>query len=262
LAHLPVMCTTALLIILQLAERAQPRAAGYTFTRVSLIAGLAIAGLLQVVAFYLAGSAIAGVTAVIVTQVSAAPLRPVQLRTAVAVLKRRWRPFLSTSIRVTLRIILGSILVIPGIIIWIRYSLYGPVVLMEGLEKKAAMKRARELASRSWRTIILVAFLQVAIPGIVSAFIGRLTVTTRTTGTSVSVQNAWQQLSGLVNIVILPLISIVSALLYLKMRQLGGETLSNALSQIEEVEEKRSNWQQRMRTRLSLPSGHTERSLD
>ena len=131
---------------------------------------------------------------------------------------------------------------------------------MEGLEKKAAMKRARELASRSWRTVILVALLQVMIPSIVSAFVGRLTVTTKVSGTGVSVQNAWQQLSGLANIVILPLIAIVSALLYLKMRQLGGETLSAALAQIEEVEEKHRNWQQRMRTRVSFPSGRTERS--
>jgi hypothetical protein len=49
-----------------------------------------------------------------------------------------------------------------------------------------------------------------------------------------------------------PLVSIVSALLYLKMRQLGGETLSSALSQIEEVDSRLSNWQQRMRTRLSV----------
>jgi hypothetical protein len=36
------------------------------------------------------------------------------------------------------------------------------------------------------------------------------------------------------------------------MRQLGGEHLSTALAQIEEVEEKQSGWQQRMQTRLSL----------
>jgi hypothetical protein len=46
----------------------------------------------------------------------------------------------------------------------------------------------------------------------------------------------------------------VSALLYLKMRQLGGEPLSSALTQIEEVDSRRSNWQQRMRTRVSLPT--------
>ena len=48
--------------------------------------------------------------------------------------------------------------------------------------------------------------------------------------------------------------SIVPALLYLKMRQMGGETLNDAIAQIEEVEDARKNWQQRMRTRLT---GHT-----
>ncbi len=60
-----------------------------------------------------------------------------------------------------------------------------------------------------------------------------------------------------INIFVVPLMSIVPSLLYLKMRQLGGETLTEALAQIEEVETKSSQWQQRMRTRLSL---HTPRS--
>jgi hypothetical protein len=51
---------------------------------------------------------------------------------------------------------------------------------------------------------------------------------------------------------VLPLISIVPALLYLKMRQFGGETLSEVMAQIENVEGARSNWQQRMRTRLMV----------
>jgi hypothetical protein len=67
----------------------------------------------------------------------------------------------------------------------------------------------------------------------------------------------YQQFLGLMVIFVVPLISIVPALLYLKMRQLGGEPLSAALAQIEEVEDKQSAWQQRMRTRLSLhtPTG-------
>jgi hypothetical protein len=62
----------------------------------------------------------------------------------------------------------------------------------------------------------------------------------------------------LIVIFVVPLISIVPALLYLKMRQLGGEQLSTALNQIEEVEKKQSAWQHRMRTRLSLhtPTSH------
>jgi len=39
------------------------------------------------------------------------------------------------------------------------------------IPKKAALKRARELASRSWRTIIIVAVLQVLIPMGVSSML-------------------------------------------------------------------------------------------
>mgnify|MGYP003289114572 CR=1 FL=1 len=48
--------------------------------------------------------------------------------------------------------------------------------------------------------------------------------------------------------------SIVPALLYLKMRQLGGEDLTDTLTGIEEADDQRSQWQHRMRTRLSLHS--------
>jgi hypothetical protein len=182
----------------------------------------------------------------------------VELRLAFAVLKRRWRPFLNTSIRVTFRIVLGWILlVIPGIVMSIRYALYAPVVLMEGLEKKAAMRRARQLGSRSWRTIIIVTLLQFLIPIVFSALIGRFTTVQRTstgihlTDRSMSHQ-IYQQLSSLVNVFIVPLLSIVPALLYLKMRQLGGENLAETLAEIEEADDRTSQWQQRMRTRISL----------
>ena len=260
IAHVPVFVTTLMLIGFELAEDAQPQGLGAV--RILLICGMIISGLLQVVAYFLAAAAISGMTAVIVTQLALAPLRPVELRLAFALLKRRWRPFLKTSIRVTLRIVIGWLLfVIPGIVMSIRYALYAPVVLMEGLEKKAAMRRARELGSRSWRTIIIVTMLQFLIPIIFSAFLGRFTVVQKTqtgihvTNHSMSSQ-IYQQLTALINIIIVPLLSIVPALLYLKMRQLGGEPLANALAEIEEADAQRSEWQQRMRTRLSL---HTSR---
>jgi hypothetical protein len=62
----------------------------------------------------------------------------------------------------------------------------------------------------------------------------------------------FQQAVDLVLIFIVPLISIFPALLNVKKRQLGGETLSHVWAQIEEGEGKQSAWQQRMRTRLSL----------
>ena len=68
----------------------------------------------------------------------------------------------------------------------------------------------------------------------------------------------YRQVLDLANIFVVPLISIVPALLYVKMRQLGGESLNAVWAQIEEGEQKQSAWQQRMRTRLSLhtPTSH------
>jgi hypothetical protein len=140
----------------------------------------------------------------------------------------------------------------------VRYALSAPVVLIEGLEKKAAMRRARELASRSWRTVIIVSILQILIPMVVSLLVGKIRfgVGANLPKSSLSRQIS-QQVLGLVNIFVLPLISIVPALLYLKMRQLGGEPLSAALALIEEGDTERSEWRQRMRSRLSLhPQSH------
>jgi serine/threonine protein kinase len=261
IAHLPVIFTTFLLIAFELAENAQPK--GLSVTRVLIFCGLGIALLLHVAANFVAATTISGMTAVLVTQLSLAPLRPLELRPAFALLKRRWRPFLNTAIRVTLRIVIGFVLcVVPGIIMTLRYALYAPVVLMEGLEKKAAMQRARELASRSWHTIIIVTVLQFLIPVIFSGLFGNFTAVQNTEGgihvtTRPMSREIYQQVTGLINIIIVPLLSIVPALLYLKMRQLGGESLVNALAEIEEVDAERSVWQQRMRSRLSL---HTPRS--
>ena len=254
LAHAPVFVTTILMIVLQLALDAQPK--GITVAKVCLVVSLAIVALSHVAGYFVAASAIAGMTAVIVTQLQAAPLRPVELRTAFGVLKKRWKPFLKTSLGVTLRIIIGTVLlVIPGIVLQLRYAFYAPVVLVEGLEKKAARQRSYELASRSWRTMIIVWALQFLIPITISMLLGQIRIGAKPPGAptqGIHLQEIYKQLSSLVNIVVVPLVSIVSALLYLKMRQLGGETLSSALSQIEEVDRPLSNWQQRMRTRLSM----------
>ena len=258
IAHIPVIVLTFALIGLELAEHAQPP--GWGWQRILIVAAAVLVGLLQIVAYFLASAAISGMTAIIVTQLSVAPLRPVELHSAFKVLKQRWKPFLKTSIGVTLRIIIGFILlVIPGLVMAVRYALYAPVVLIEGLEKKAARLRARELASRSWKTVIIVSILQFLIPTVFSLLVGRISIGgggREGGGINVSKESIWhqvyQQLLGLVNIVIIPLMSIVPALLYLKMRQLGGERLVDALEQIEEVDEERKKWQQRMRTRLSF----------
>ena len=261
-AHVPFIVTTILIVVLQLMERAQPP--GWSARNIAIVATMVCVGLLHVIAQFLAAATISGVTAVIVTQLSAAPLRPVHLQDAIGVLKRLWKPFLKTAIRVTLRIVIGYVLLlIPGIIMTIRYALWAPVVLLERLQGKAAMRRARELASRSWRTVIIVSVLQFLIPTVFGAIIGEVSVGISVNDGSPSPERKiYQQLTALVTILVVPLLSIVPALLYLKMRQLGGESSSNLLDQIEVAEERRSAWQQRMRSRLSSSRPRREKSAD
>ena len=250
IAHVPMIITGFLLIAAFFWYKYWPPAG--TLGKVAVFSTIGILSLLKFVATTISAGVISGVTAVIITQLTAAPLRPVKLREAFVVLRKRWRPFLRTMIRVTLWIFFGMILLfIPGLIMWIRYSMYAPVVLIEGMQGKAAMRRARELASRSWRTVIVVSLLQFAIPITVSTFVGIMAGRSKIEKNSVSAQT-FRQILDLANIFVIPLMSIVPALLYVKMRQLGGESLSTVWAQIEEGQGKQSGWQQRMRTRLSL----------
>ncbi len=244
LAHIPMLIVTLMAVTLRLFE-----------SRLSKLTTIAIGApivLLTIAAQFLTASIISGVTAIIVTQLAVAPMKPVKLRAAFDILRRRWKPFLKTGLRVSLRIILGWILLlVPGLIMTARYLLWAPVVLMEGLEKKAALKRARALASRSWRTIIIAMCIQLLVPAIVGAIIGAWTGASTHEKHGLRVRIA-SQVSGLINIFVLPLLSIVPALLYLKMRQFGGETLNDVMAQIENFEGTHSRWQQRMRARLTV----------
>jgi serine/threonine protein kinase len=265
LAHIPVIVTSILLSGMLILDHFLPP--GGLAQKVAIISVTAIFGLANVVAYFITTAVISGVTSIIVVQLGVAPLRPVKLREAMAVLRKRWRPFISTMIRVILRFIGGYLLcIVPGLIMQVRYTLWAPIVLIEGLEKKGALKRSRELCSRSWRTVIIVSILQVLIPMAVSILVGRIRVSFGGDHMRRSLtEQLWQQAVGLINIFIVPLISIVPALLYLKMRQLGGEPLSAALTQMEEVDGQRSQWQQRMRTRLTLHtpiSGKTSMSRE
>ena len=241
-AHIPLIVLTLLTVALNLAQA--------RLGRIVFGISVGVVGLLQVPATLFAAWIISSVTAVIVAQLAVAPLKPVELRIGIDVLRRRWRPFLRTGVRVFLRIIVGWILlIIPGFVMTIRYLLWAQVVLMEGLQGKAALKRARELASRSWRTIIFVSLVQFIVPTIVNLIMVRLIGVSRGVNVTPHIK-VTAQFAQLTTIFVLPLMSIVPALVYLKMRQLGGETLNEVMAQIEEVEGARSDWQQRMRTRL------------
>jgi serine/threonine protein kinase len=246
LAHAPVilLALLALLNDVALMRGSAPR--------ILLICIGVVLSLLAFVVDFLASSVIVGMTVLIVIQLIIAPLRPVKTRDVFRVLKKRWRPFLRTSINVGLRIIIGFVLlVVPGIVMMIRYALYAPVVLIEGLEKKAALKRALALMRRSRITVIIVIFLHLLIPIIASSIFQHFVIDTIENKHAIA-PKIYARLVALFNIFFIPLISIMTALLYLKMRQIGGEPLSDILKYLETDDHPRSKWQQRMRERHSL----------
>jgi hypothetical protein len=74
-------------------------------------------------------------------------------------------------------------------------------------------------------------------------------------------RQAGSHLISLLNVFIVPLISITTALLYLRLRLMGGETMRDALAEFEEFEPPRTRWQQRMRERLTARTTSGQRRI-
>ena len=199
------------------------------------------------------------VAARLVTQMLAAPLRPVRLRPALKSLGQRLWPFITTNLRSYIRIGLGLVcFVIPGLIAIFHYHLLPPVVMIEGLKGKAALRRSRELARRARRMVIFVLIVQMIIPAVSGSVLSYLT---QAVLKDLAVSEVTETLARILPIVNIPLhlllvtiSSVLSSLLYLTTRQAGGETLKQTLGLFEEEELPASQWQRRMRQRLSASS--------
>lgn len=217
---------------------------------VAAVLRLSIA-VLYIVASFFATSAIAGVTAILVTQLEVAPLRQWELRSAFDLVQQRWRPFLQTGLIVSVKLFFGFVpLVIPGMVLLARNLFWAPVVLMEGLEGRAAQVRSRVLASRSWPAIALGVIFLVLADQLARWLFGRLIGLEALPEQDLRAK-VLSKLVPLVSILYLPLLSMVPALLYLKMRELGGETLTEIMAPLE-AGETRSRWEQRLRARPPL----------
>jgi serine/threonine protein kinase len=214
-----------------------------------------------VVTNLLAHSIISAVSVPIVIQLIMAPLRPVRIRTAFAALRRRWWAFTVATIAVMAMILLGTaFFVIPGLAALACYALYAPVVAMEGHGVRATLKRARSLMRRSWSTVLIITILQFTLPLLVWLATVDATISLKLAddfspkefnfGFSASGSSSLYQL---LNILVTPLTAIMSALLYLKTRQAGGESLKDAMEQFDALEIPRSKWQARMRNRSVSP---------
>ena len=244
LAHAPSIALSLGTILLQLATYPASGPATGTFA--------VSQGILKALANFLTPSVISGVTAIIVAQLAVAPFRPVRLRPAFVVLLRNWRPFLWTGFQATLRIALGFLLLfLPGIVMLSRYSFWPAVVLMEGSTSKPALARSRTLAARSWPGVVITASIAtlftVAFPAAARHLMAGAMGVPAPADSGLRSTIA-SELAGLTSILLDPVLSIVPALLYIKLRQLGGETPTEMMAHIEE-ETGTSRWETRLRWR-------------
>ena len=225
-----------------------------------------VVSLLSVLITFLAASMMVGVTTWLVTQALALPLRPMLLRPAFSAMRKRLRPFRLTTMLTNFMVVCGlALCLVPGLYLMTRFAMVAPSVMMEDLRGRAAMKRSYALYKRSRRTVIAIIFIHLLVPMIIGATTGLLIAAVAKAVSSgglkhlVSIISMSQQIVSLpFTILLSSLASVVSALLYWKLRLAGGETLRQAFTQFAEEESPANKWQQKMRPKLSTP-GRTTR---
>ncbi|HEX8289671.1 MAG TPA: protein kinase [Pyrinomonadaceae bacterium] len=251
-----------------------------------------------------------GTTTWIVAQTLAVPLRPVHLRPALKAMRKKWKSLVGTGVLTTILSFIGYIFcIIPGVVLSVLWALVAPVVMMENLRGRAAMKRSTTLVKRSLRTTTAAVLIMFFVPFFVASAMGaiasitvkaftgdgtkveeiksevlkaqnenkplvkieetngekqivfgdkRLTVEGESSASNKSgkrlrevvLEDATTILMLPFQILIASLWSIIAALLYLKTRQAGGESMQDLLAQFEEADQPRTNWQRRVHERL------------
>lgn len=202
---------------------------------------------------FIASSIIVGVTIRLVNQLFLAPLRPIDLRLAFAALRKRIRALMFTTLMVVVgSILLLPLLVVPGVIFYINSSLSAPVVMMENLKGRAALRRSKVLVSRARRTVIGIIAMQYLIPAFCSSIAAMVfaSVFRGQEGQKLVIGKSTGLTSQILNVFLVPLISTFTALLYIKTRAAGGESLNEAFIQLQEEEQPSRKWEIRIRERM------------
>jgi serine/threonine protein kinase len=167
LFHIPMMIFTVVLIILNFMK-----VGGSMDTRVaSALISVTVASLTVISAFcaYL----IIGTITWVVTQSLAVPLRPIRIREALKEARKKWRTFAGTGILSTvLSIVIGVLTCGVGfLVLSVLWSLVGPVVMMEGLKGRKALKRSKDLVKRSLVTATAAVAIMFLIPSLSAGMI-------------------------------------------------------------------------------------------
>ncbi|MBK7992133.1 MAG: serine/threonine protein kinase [Blastocatellia bacterium] len=253
--------------------------------------------------FMLSQAIVYGTTVPTVAQLMVRPFHKVELKPIFILLKQRVFPLITTKLLSSLFLSLWAILfVIPAIKKFIDYMLFVPVVMMENISNRKALKRSQELVKRLWWVVFRFSLLNMLLMTILFANgdvfsnkkidldlkSGKSVVTnsdpnkelakllekkfgdkdvlpTATNPTliennikktdeldketkTINIQTTKSLFSLLLIILTAPILSISIAMLYLKLRQAGGESFKEALGQFGE-NAPRSKWQLRMRER-------------
>jgi hypothetical protein len=241
-AYLPLIAIIAALVVADWTQ-------GFSFLIImALVLGMVAANL---GAYFVVSAAVVP----LVVQTIVAPLQPVRARTAWIIVWRRWRPFALATILVLSATMIGSLLlIVPGLLFALAHALYAPVIVMEDRTVRAALRRARDLARRARTTVVIITVLQFALPILVW-------IASFDANVDFALDEHWQPkvlgfgfsssagvvLYQLINVAITPLTGTMTALLYLKTRHAGGESLRDAAERLAGVDVPRSRWQQRMR---------------
>ncbi|MBD0372482.1 MAG: serine/threonine protein kinase [Pyrinomonadaceae bacterium] len=214
--------------------------------------------LLNLVVAFFVGATIISTTTRLVTQMLAAPLRPLRLRPVFRALRKRLKPLMGATVAFSLMAVLGFVLCFfPMLYVMMNYYLVTPIVMMEGKRGRAAFRRAKELSARSRRTVVTVMLLQVAAPFVVSSIMAFLAFAVvkafNPTGLRVNTfNNIFHLMQMPITLLLGSFGSVVTALLYWKTRLAGGETMREAFLEFQEEDLPDRNWQKRMRDRLHL----------
>jgi serine/threonine protein kinase len=259
LVNIPVILLTVVGLVLEYLARMQ------VFGEITRVVIGVLLGLIRLGVSLFAAAVLMAIVTWLVTQLVAAPLRPIQIRPAFQVLRKRLRKVLPTTMAFNLATLIGLILcVIPAIYLLINYSLVTPVLMMEDVTGKAAFRRAKTLAKRSRRTVVFILFIQFVLPILATALIGFIVVTSLKAYNPAGIK---ANLFGVIyNILLIPttivlsvISAIITALLYWKLRQAGGETFREVVERLNEEEMPKTKWQRRMRekTRVTTRIGRS-----
>ncbi len=136
----------------------------------------AISAVLSMFAGFFFGAVGFGTMTLIIARHLAAPLRPLDLRSAFQTVKQKWKTIFGlvslTSVLILLGFSIGICLLgIPGIYLTARFAMLTPVIVMENLRGRAALRRSNELFKRSPFKIIMLTMANFIFPIILSGLI-------------------------------------------------------------------------------------------